>query len=73
MPYFVYRIESRPIRKLSKLECFPSFREASAHAKAARAVLPEGTAIRVIFAENELHAEDLLSTVREAQKTGEDD
>ncbi len=73
MPYFVYRIESRPVMRLSKLECFASFREASAHAKSARANLPEGTAIRVIFAENELHAEDLLCTAREAKFTGEDD
>jgi hypothetical protein len=68
MPYFVYRIENLPIRRLEKLCVFDVFKEASAFAKQQRATqnLPEGTVIKVIFAENELVAEDLLSQVREA-------
>lgn len=71
MPYFVYRIGSGPVRTLTKLDAFPAFREASQFAKACRA--DQSGQIKVIFAENELNAEDLLSTVREAKMTGDDD
>ncbi len=73
MPYFVYRMESRPIKLLRKLDAFDSFSQASSYAKEARAGLPEGILIKVIFAENELQAEDLLSTPREAKIIGDDD
>lgn len=73
MPYYVYRIESRPIKMLRKLDAFAAFSEASSFAKDARAGLEGDARIKVIFAENELQAEDLLSTVREAQITGGDD
>lgn len=67
MPYFVYRMWSFPIRRLEKVEEAPSFGAASARAKALRASpeLEEGCAVKVIFAANELEAEDLLSQVRE--------
>jgi hypothetical protein len=73
MPYYVYRIESKPFKKLDKLNAFESFREASSHAKEARAGVAPDIQIKVIFAENELQAEDLLNTVRQAQITGNDD
>ena len=73
MPYFVYRIETLPIKQLKKLDAFEAFRDASSHAKEARTGLPANALIKVIFAENELQAEDLLCTVREAQITGDDD
>lgn len=67
MPYYVYRMWSFPIRRLEKAEEAASFGAASARAKALRTSpdLPEGCAIKVIFAANELEAEDLLSQVRE--------
>jgi len=67
VPYYVYRMWSFPIRRLEKVEEAPSFGAASARAKALRLDpdLPEGCAIKVIFAANELEAEDLLSQVRE--------
>ena len=67
MPYYLYRMWSFPIRRLEKVEEAPSFGAASARAKALRLGpdLPEGCAIKVIFAANELEAEDLLSQVRE--------
>jgi hypothetical protein len=67
VPYYVYRMWSFPIRRLEKVEEAPSFGAASARAKALRLGpdLPEGCAIKVIFAANELEAEDLLSQVRE--------
>ena len=65
MPYFVYRIERRPIKVLRKLDSFGSFNDASRCAKEERARLADNSAIKVIFAENELQAEELLSTERE--------
>jgi hypothetical protein len=69
LPYFVYRVF--PFRRLEKVEELPSFREASARAKALRASpgLPADCTIRVIFAATEFEAEDLLSEIR-APKPG---
>ena len=75
MPYFVYKIESFPIRRLEYLAHFPSFKEASIEAKQQRAAtsLSEGQVVKVIFAESELEAEDLLSQLRpKPPTTGED-
>jgi hypothetical protein len=65
VPYFVYRIA--PLAQLRKVAEFPSFREASAHAKALRASdpPPPGHRIKVMFADNELLAEDLLCQLRD--------
>lgn len=73
MPYFVYRMENRPIKLLKKLDAFDAFKDASSYAKEARAALSGDALIKVIFAENELQAEDLLSTAREAKIIGGDD
>jgi acylphosphatase len=65
MPYFIYRVFA--FRRLERVEAFASFGEASARAKALRAsadLAPDCT-VKVIFAANELEAEDLLSQVRE--------
>ena len=51
----------------------PHHQEKLPHAKEARIGLPAHALIKVIFAENELQAEDLLCTIREAQITGDDD
>lgn len=65
MPYYVYRVF--PFRRLEKVAEPAAFAEASALAKSLRASpdLPAGCAIKVIFADSELAAEDLLSQVRE--------
>lgn len=65
MPYYVYEINEKPIRQLAKLAQFASFKEASADAKRLRAETAERN-VKVIFAANELEAEDLLSQVRQA-------
>ena len=71
MPYYLYEIVERPIRQLKKIADYPSYKEAGAAAKAARAA---GTAnVKVMFAENELQAEDLLSQVRVAPPVLGDD
>ncbi|MGE5027363.1 MAG: hypothetical protein ACM3JK_02720 [Betaproteobacteria bacterium] len=74
MPYFVYKIRP-PFRQLEKIDAFPTFKEASAFAKSERARMTaaDNFTVKVIFAENELQAEDLLNQVREPEPmTGED-
>ncbi len=72
MPYFIYRI--KPFNIFEKLSAFDTFKEASTLAKEMR--LKEDKAslekIKVIFADDELHAVDLLSQVREAGPKGDD-
>ncbi len=75
MPYFVYRIFEKPIRRLEKLEQHDAFRAASDRAKLLRGEQPADALgiIKVIFADNELHAEDLLNQVRAAAPNPHDD
>lgn len=72
MPYYLYRI--MPLGVLRKLEQFERYADASARAKALRAADAPGTPgrIKLMFAENELQAEDLLCQVREAGPSGDD-
>lgn len=72
MPYYIYRIKA--LNLLDKLSEFDSFKAASAHAKTLRATQNRLTTdkIKVIFADNELHAEDLLGQVRVAGPIGDD-
>ncbi len=67
MPYYIYHVSDFPIRKLEKLEQYDVYKEASVRVKQLRAQLAEGSplTIRMIHAESELHAEDLLNQVRE--------
>jgi hypothetical protein len=69
MPYYIYRVSKRPILRLDQLAMVASFKDASAQVKSLRADvdLPKGCSVRMIFAENELAAEDLLSQVRERE------
>jgi len=75
MPYFVYKIFEKPIRHLQMVEQFDAFRPASDRAKQMRVELSSdaGYTIKVIFAETELHAEDLLNQVREPIHNPQDD
>jgi hypothetical protein len=72
MPYYIYRI--KPFTQLEKLSELPTFQAASHEAKALRAsAAPLGQdKIKVIFADNELQAEDLLCQVRTASPRGDD-
>lgn len=76
MAYFIYRIKMQPIKMLEKLEQHESYRAASDRVKSLR---NEETAkgstslIKMIHADNELHAEDLLNQVREKQPELGDD
>ena len=75
MPYYLYKVLETPILRLEKIESHDSFKEASARAKALRRdlALAEGCAVKTIFADNELLAEDILSQVREAPPEPGDD
>lgn len=75
MPYYIYKISTVPIRRLEKLEQYAAFRDASARAKVLRAALTsaEAGSIKMILADNELHAEDLLFQLRPPQPNPDDD
>jgi hypothetical protein len=75
MPYYIYRISTFPIHRLEKLEQHAAFRDASARAKTLRAAqtTAEDGMIKMILADNELHAEDLLSQLRSPQPNPDDD
>jgi len=71
MPYFIYKISPGPtdiIKNLELLTQFDVFKEAKNRAKTTRSELPTDTniTIKVIFADNELDAEEKLSEKREA-------
>ena len=74
MPYYIYKIHP-PLRRLEKAEEHDSFKAASERAKQMRREIPQGEdyQVKVMFADNELQAEDLLSQVREREPiTGDD-
>ena len=72
MPYYIYRIGALGV--LEKLGEHQRFGDASKAAKALRhAGDAPGTSIKVIHADNELQAEDLISTQRPFERTGDDD
>ena len=75
MPYFIYRITEQPIRLLTKLEQHDTYKAASIRVKQIRAdeVDASPALIKMIHAETELHAEDLLNEIREpAPELGDD-
>lgn len=75
MPYYVFKVTTFPIKQLELIETFDKFKEASTFAKTHRTSLAEGdnSAIKVIFGENQLQAEDTLNTYREPQPMLGDD
>jgi len=76
MPYYIYRITPiGPVRQLTQISFFDQFKEASNEAKRLRREtdLNTGEQIKTIFADNPLHAEELLSEIRyDEPRTGED-
>lgn len=72
MPYYIYRV--KPFGQLDKLEEHGAFAAASSQAKTLRAALPPDIPdkVKVIFAENEWQAEELLCQVRESGPAGEE-
>ncbi len=72
MPYYIFRV--KPFMQLDKLSEFDSFKEASAQAKILRTTgLPDpAIKIKVMFADTELQAEELLCQPRAAGPKGDD-
>lgn len=72
MPYFVFSV--RPFAQIEKLAEFAGFKEASTHAKSLRATqaVVADAKVKVMFADNQQLAEDLLCQIREAGPTGDD-
>jgi hypothetical protein len=75
MPYYIYKVSGFPLRMLEKLEQHDAFRDASARAKLLRSEMTSagGASIKMILADNELQAEDLLSQQRAPQPNPDDD
>lgn len=72
MPYYVFSV--RPFAQYTCRASFDSFREASTQAKALRADLmpSSGEQIKVMFADTEDQAVDLLCQPRSAGPAGDD-
>lgn len=72
MPYYVFSV--KPFAQYTKLAEFDAFRDASARAKALRGQVAAGGGeqIKVMFADTEDHAVDLLCQPREAGPSGDD-
>jgi hypothetical protein len=72
MPYYIYRV--KPFAQLEKLSEFEAFNDASAHAKALRAGGGAASSgkIKVMFADDEMQAEELLCQVRVAGPRGDE-
>jgi hypothetical protein len=70
MPYYLYKISARDdldlVKQLELLEVHDDFRSAKKEAKKLRAEMPQdGVVYKVMFAENQLTAEELLLEKRE--------
>jgi hypothetical protein len=70
MPYFVYKISTRDelgmIRHLDMLQVCDAFKAAKAEARRLRMEQPgDGVTYKVIFADNQLQAEERLQEKRE--------
>jgi hypothetical protein len=72
VPYYIYRV--KPFAQLEKLSDFDNFKTASVHAKALRAqeAVDVADKIKIIFADNESQAEDLLCQIRTPGPKGDD-
>lgn len=71
MPYYVYKIHSGPTDLVKNLELareFESFKEAKDHARELRTGqgADEAYTVKVMFADNQLHAEEQLQEQRDA-------
>ena len=72
MPYYVYKVGTAELAMLKQLELintFEKFKEAKNFARDTRAGLDEAdvTEVKVMFADNQLAAEEMLMEAREKQ------
>ena len=75
MPYYIYKIFEFPMKRMEKIEQHEIYKQGSERSKTLRRdlALTEQCQVKLIFAENELQAEELLMQVREpAPELGDD-
>lgn len=67
MPYYIYKIFEFPMKRVEKIEQHDVYKQGAERSKFLRKelALTEQCNVKMIFAENELQAEDLLMQVRE--------
>ena len=75
MPYYIYKIFEFPMKRVEKIEQHEIYKQGADRSKVLRKelALTEQCNVKMIFAENELQAEELLMQVREpAPELGDD-
>jgi hypothetical protein len=75
MPYYIYKVFEFPMKRLEKIEQYDKYKVGAERSKLLRKelALTEQCNVKMIFAENELQAEELLLQVREpAPELGDD-
>ncbi len=67
MPYYIYKIFEFPMKRLEKIEQHDVFKQGTERSKLLRReiALTEQCTVKMVFAENELQAEEFLMQVRE--------
>lgn len=67
MPYYIYKVFEFPMKRLEKIEHHEVYKQGAERSKVLRKelALTEQCNVKMVFAENELQAEDLLMQVRE--------
>ena len=75
MPYYIYKIFEFPMKRVAKIEQHDIYREGTARSKTLRRdlALTEQCNVKMILAENELQAEELLMQYREPSPDLADD
>lgn len=75
MPYYIYKVFDFPLRRVEKIEQHDIYKQSAERSKELRRelALTERCNVKMIFAETELQAEELLMEVREpAPELGDD-
>lgn len=75
MPYYIYKVFDFPMKRVEKIEQHEVYKQGADRSKVLRKelALTEQCNVKMMFAENELQAEELLMTVREpAPELGDD-
>jgi hypothetical protein len=75
MPYYIYKVFDFPLKRVEKIEQHEIYRQGADRSKILRRelALSEKCNVKMMFAENELQAEELLMQVREpAPELGDD-
>ncbi|MFY9261614.1 MAG: hypothetical protein WAO71_14045 [Gallionella sp.] len=68
MPYYIYQITAQPIKMLKKLEQHDNYKDSSIRVKQLRIeqAVDANVLIKMIYADSEFQAEDLLNEIRAA-------